>query len=116
MFEVQSNEEGAARRDVAQPAPVAKAADTIEQVRELLFGQQVRRTEQTFTDVRGELKASIDELRAEMRQHVDMLSNRLMDLERTTENRRLETITEIGQAISDLGARIQGMGADAARR
>jgi hypothetical protein len=100
---------------VAQARPMM-AEDTIDQVRELLFGHEKRRTEQNLTELRAEFAASVDDLRAEMRQQVDMLTARLIDLDKTTEKRRLESISDIGQAISDLGARIQNMGASAPKR
>lgn len=99
----------------AQPAPVATATEaaqhTIDQVRELLFGHEKRRTDQTFVDLRSEMSRQIEALRAEMRQHVDTLTNCLIDLEHTSEKRRLASISDIGKAIADLGASIQTMGA-----
>lgn len=96
-------------------APVAAATEaaqhTIDQVRELLFGHEKRRTDQTFVDLRSEMSRQIEALRAEMRQHVDTLTNCLIDLEHTSEKRRLASISDIGKAIADLGASIQTMGA-----
>ena len=98
------------------PAPLAAAHDTIDQVRELLFGHEKRRTDQSLTELRAEMASEVETLRAEMRQHVDALTARLIDLEKTSEQRRLESIGDIGQAISQLGAAIQNMGADKSRR
>ncbi|QLP98121.1 MAG: hypothetical protein HZY79_13125 [Rhodoblastus sp.] len=97
-------------------AQAAAAHDTIDQVRELLFGHEKRRTDQSLTELRAELAQQVDALRAEMRQQVDSLTARLIDLEKTTEQRRLDAISDIGQAISQLGAAIQNMGADKSRR
>lgn len=109
-----AHDEGLAEASSHQPA--AFAGDTIEQVRELLFGQQKRRTDQELTDLRAEMAREVEHLRAEMSQHVDALTARLMDLERTSEQRRLEAVSEIGKAISQLGAAVQNMGADTSRR
>lgn len=102
-------------RGEAKSAPaetrLAAAQDTIDQVRELLFGQEKRRTDQTFNDLRLDMERQIEALRAEMRQHVDSLTHHLMDLEKTAETRRLDSIGQIGKAISDLGAAVQNMGA-----
>lgn len=97
-------------------APTPAAQNTIDQVRELLFGQEKRRTDQSLTELRAELAQQVDALRAEMRDHVESLTARLIDLDKTSEQRRLESITDIGQAISKLGASIQNMGADTSRR
>lgn len=95
----------------AQDGVATSAQHTIDQVRELLFGHEKRRTDQTFTDLRAEVSQQIEALRAEMRQHVDTLTNCLIDLEHTSEKRRLASISDIGKAIADLGASIQTMGA-----
>lgn len=92
------------------------ARDTIDQVRELLFGHEKRRTDQTLTELRAEMAREIATLRGEMREHVDSLTARLIDLDKTSEQRRLESIAEIGKAISQLGAAVQNMGADKPRR
>jgi hypothetical protein len=103
-------------RSTQSSASVLTSSDTIEQVRELLFGHEKRKTESDLSELRAELAASVEALRAEMRQNVDMLTSRLIDLDKTTETRRLESIGDIGRAISDLGARIQNMGSDKSRR
>jgi uncharacterized coiled-coil DUF342 family protein len=92
------------------------ARDTIDQVRELLFGHEKRRTDQTLTELRAEMVREIATLRGEMQEHVDSLTARLIDLDKTSEQRRLESIAEIGKAISQLGAAVQNMGADKPRR
>ena len=94
--------------EVPQGCPTQRQFD---QVRELLFGHEKRRTDQTFVDLRAEVSQQIEALRAEMRQHVDTLTNCLIDLEHTSEKRRLSSISDIGKAIADLGASIQTMGA-----
>lgn len=99
----------------SQPS-LAHAGDTIDQVRELLFGHEKRRTDQELTDLRAEMAREVETLRAEMAQHVEALTARLMDLDRTSEQRRLEAVSEIGKAISQLGAAVQNMGADTSRR
>ncbi len=118
----QSAIKDASIKDVAKDAAVKPetreqpSADVIDQVRELLFGNEKRRTEQTFTNVQAEMQKSFADMRSELQHQVDALTNRILDLERTTEKRRLETVSDIGRAISDLGAAIQNMGADKPRR
>jgi hypothetical protein len=109
----QGQKEQSKQQAEASPAEVrlAAAQDTIEQVRELLFGQEKRRTDQTFNEMRADMERQIEALRTEMRQHVDSLTHHLMDLEKTAETRRLDSIGQIGKAISDLGAAVQNMGA-----
>lgn len=109
-------DDASARPEENAPAPAAEAAapavqNTIDQVRELLFGHEKRRTDQTFVDLRAEMNQQMEAMRAEMRQHVDTLTNCLIDLEHTSEKRRLASISDIGKAIADLGASIQNMGA-----
>lgn len=94
----------------------AAANDTIDQVRELLFGQEKRRTDQELNDLRAEMSREVEALRVQMAQHVDALTARLIDLDKTSEQRRLEAVSEIGKAISQLGAAVQNMGADTSRR
>lgn len=108
--------EAAAKAASGADAAGRAAADTIEQVRELLFGHEKRRTEENFSAVQAEMQKSFADMRAELQHQVDALTNRILDLERTTEKRRLETVSDIGRAISDLGAAIQNMGADKTRR
>lgn len=102
----------AARIEAREPP----AAEVIDQVRELLFGHEKRRTEETFSNVQAEMQKSFADMRAELQHQVDALTNRILDLERATEKRRLETVGDIGRAISDLGAAIQNMGAEKPRR
>jgi hypothetical protein len=109
------NGQSSQAKDAAQPA-AAPTADTIEQVRELLFGHEKRRTEQTFASLQAEMHKSFADMRSELQHQVDALTNRILDLERATEKRRLESLTDIGLALSDLGARVQNMGAEKPRK
>jgi hypothetical protein len=102
----------AALKDVARD----QAPEVIDQVRELLFGQEKRRTEQTLASLQAEMHKSFSDMRSELQHQVDALTNRILDLERAGEKRRLEAISDIGRAISELGAAIQNMGVEKPRR
>lgn len=105
-----------AKPEATGPAQTLPSADTIEQVRELLFGHEKRRTEQNFSTLQAEMQKSFSDMRSELQHQVDALTNRILDLERTGEKRRLESMSDIGRAISELGASIQNMGAEKPRR
>lgn len=100
----------------AAAAGAMAGSDTIDQVRELLFGADKRNTEATLAELKADLQRSVEELRRELQHQVDVLTNRLIELERDTENRRISAIADIGAAIGEIGARVQNLGAQATRR
>jgi hypothetical protein len=77
----------------------------IDQVRELLFGETKRSTENGL----GALEAKIDALAATMEQRFSEVESRLADLARDTERSQATAIDEIGSAITQLGATIRNM-------
>lgn len=100
--------EAAQRTDAANGAMLATAAaaaesNTIEQVRELLFGHEKRTTEQRLRDTDDKIEA----LRADMMANVAMLESRLAETERMLDAQHNAAVDEIGMAISDLGARVR---------
>jgi hypothetical protein len=94
----------------------AGEANTIEQVRELLFGGAKRSIEQHLADVELKLEGRIGELRAEMLDRLAALEARLVDAQRHEEGARGTAIRDIGTAIADLGATISNLGASRAGR
>ena len=90
--------------DMAKAATVVVSEnETIEQVRELLFGGEKRSTEQRFRDADDKIEA----LRADMLARFSMLESRLAETERMLDNQHNAAVDEIGMAISDLGARVR---------
>ena len=90
-------------KELGQKADAAAAeANTIEQVRELLFGQEKRTTDQKHRDIDDKIEA----LRADMLARFSVLETRLSDTERMLDNQHNAAVDEIGMAISDLGARV----------
>ena len=84
-------------------AAVMSENETIEQVRELLFGGEKRSTEQRFRDADDKIEA----LRADMLARFSMLESRLAETERMLDNQHNAAVDEIGLALSDLGARVR---------
>ena len=82
------------------------ALGAIDQVRELLFGENKRATESRLDDI----DRKIEVLRDDMNARFASLEARLAEQGRDTESRRLDTVEAIGLAIADLGAKIRGMG------
>jgi hypothetical protein len=76
---------------------------TIEQVRELLFGDKQRGNDQRHRDI----EAAIEALRHDMLERFSMLESRVADVEREAERRHAAAIDGIGSALSDLGAHIR---------
>ena len=81
--------------------------NTIDQVRELLFGETRRTTDHRLED----LNSKVDALAAEFRARFDKVEASIAALTRDTEVRRLNGIESIGSALSDLGAHIKKLGA-----
>jgi hypothetical protein len=92
------NKENGAANGAAQPVP-----PTIEQVRELLFGDAQRSTSQKH----AELDAAIEALRRDMLERFAMLESRMADMERETDRRHAAAIDAIGVALTDLGAHVR---------
>ncbi len=80
----------------------AAADPTIDQVRELLFGQTQRSNEARTQ----ELNQSIEALRREMLERFAAMDQRIEELTQATTKRHLGTVEAIGSAISALGAQI----------
>ena len=84
---------------VDQPA----AEPSIDQVRELLFGQTQRANEQRAQ----ELNQGIEALRHEMLERFKAMETRMEEAAVETARRHAATIDSIGVAIGDLGAQVR---------
>jgi hypothetical protein len=96
------------RVEQIEPKPVARmdsngSEPTMEQVRELLFGQTQRANDQRAL----ELNQTIDALRAEMIERFAAMEARMEERAVETARRHSSTIEAIGVAISDLGAQVR---------
>jgi hypothetical protein len=94
-----------ARTDDELPGGGAGGPDPMEQVRELLFGEAQRSTEQSFQA----LDAKLEAMRADFLSRIAALESRLVDLARDTEHNRAASVDAIGAAISQLGATVQNL-------
>ncbi|MBV1707303.1 MAG: hypothetical protein KGQ37_08870 [Hyphomicrobiales bacterium] len=83
----------------------ATTADTIEQVRELLFGHEKRSAEQRD----HEINERINVLNADMLERIAMLESRLVETERALEAQHNTALENISAAISELGTRVGQM-------
>jgi len=93
--------------------PDAAGVDpTIEQVRELLFGQAQRTNEQRDK----ELNQTIDALRREMMERFAAMEARMDELAHETTRRHSTTVEAIGSAIADLGAHVRKLAEPPARK
>jgi hypothetical protein len=90
-------------------APTHGAA-TIDQVRDLLFGGAQRSIEGNLAGLREEMQASLKQLQADFANELAAVQARVSDLERDTEQKRLDSLKDIGSAISQLGAAVSGLG------
>lgn len=81
------------------------AAGAIDQVRELLFGENKRATESRLDDI----ERKIEQLRDDMNARFASLEAKLADQGRDTDTRHAASIDAIGQAIANLGASVRGM-------
>lgn len=89
------------------------AADpTIDQVRELLFGQTQRSNDQRHR----EIDATIAELRKEMLERFAAVEARMDQMALDTERRHATTVDAIGSAIADLGAHVRKLAEPPARK
>ena len=87
----------------AMTTPGATPAPTIDQVRELLFGEARRTTEQNFSA----LESRLDAFAGEMDRRLADIEKRMADLDNAAEDRRQSTVDMIGLAIADVGALIR---------
>lgn len=105
-----------ARREALKPMtdekPEQDASSTIEQVRELLFGESSRQ----FKSETSTLDAKIDRLAAEMTERFNQVERRMSELQAQTEERHLAAISDIGDAIVQLGTSVRSMGAIGRKR
>ena len=86
------------------------AAATIDQVRDLLFGGAQRSIEGNLAGLREEMQASLKQMQADFANEIAAVQARVSDLERDTEQKRLDSLKDIGASISQLGAAISGLG------
>ena len=107
MARVDPKENVAPLNGGGQPVP-----PTIDQVRELLFGETHRSNEQQHRDI----ETSIEALRRDMLERFSMLETRMADMERETERRHATAIDGIGAALTDLGAHIRKLAEPRSRK
>ena len=94
----------------SEHAPIVNGANppgVIEQVRELLFGETKRTTEQGLKTIEDKLAA----LTATMEARFSELETRLTELRSDSEHAQESAIDGIGEAIAHLGANIREMSA-----
>lgn len=103
-------------RGEAVEGVAAIEADTINQVRELLFGADKRATDTRFGQIDDKLEKLIAELRGDLAAKFADLENRIETLARDVEQRRLTSVDDIGAAIANLGAAVRNMGASGKAR
>jgi len=88
----------------------AHGAAAIDQVRDLLFGGAQRSIETNLAGLRAEMQASLKELQADFSDKLATLQAKVVELEHSTEQKRLNSLKDIGGAITQLGAAISGLG------
>jgi hypothetical protein len=107
MEGVEQIERGAGENASAnEEEATARPEETIDQVRDLLFGRAQRSLENRLISMREEMQASIRELQAELAAAREMI----LELEQNSEKKQLDSHREIGAAISKLGATIGELG------
>jgi hypothetical protein len=107
---------------IANAAAAANGADetmhgdaaAIDQVRDLLFGGAQRSIEKNLTGLREEMQASLKQMQADFAKELAAVQAKLRELEQDTEQRRLASLRDVGAAISQLGAAVNGLGSDRA--
>ncbi len=103
-----SKAERHATNDVQESVAASQSttsADTIEQVRELLFGHEKRSAAQRDMAINDRLNA----LNADMLERIAMLESRLVETERALEAQHNAALENISSAISELGSRVGQM-------
>lgn len=113
--------EAKSTKDIAGSAPSGNGSDTahretIDQVRDLLFGGAQRSIESNLAGLRDEMQASLKQLQADFAKELAALQAKVTELEQDTEQKRLASHRDIGAAISELGATISGLGSGRAGR
>ncbi len=91
--------------EASTTGPATTSADTIEQVRELLFGHEKRSAEQRDNEINERIHA----LNADMLERMAMLESRLVETERALEAQHNTALENISAAISELGLRVGQM-------
>lgn len=91
-------------------AVATHSAATIDQVRDLLFGGAQRSIEGNLAGLREEMQASLKQMQADFANELTALQAKVADLERDTEQKRLDSLKDVGTAITQLGAAISGLG------
>lgn len=91
-------------------AVATHSAATIDQVRDLLFGGAQRSIEGNLAGLREEMQASLKQMQADFANELTALQAKVADLERDTELKRLDSLKDVGAAITQLGAAISGLG------
>jgi hypothetical protein len=103
-------------RGEAVEGVAAVEADTINQVRELLFGADKRATDTRFGQFDDKLEKLAADLRADLAAKFADLESRIETLARDVEHKRLTSVDDIGAAIANLGAAVRNMGASGKAR
>lgn len=93
--------------EAGEPAREALPIDPMEQVRELLFGEAKRSTEQNFEAI----EAKIEAMRADFLARLAALEGQLVQLSRDTEENHSASLHAVGSAIAQLGATVQNLSA-----
>ncbi len=99
------------KADDKQKSAEPAVANTIDQVRELLFGADKRATDTRLADLDAKMEKALAELRADMTARFVELENRLEATRADLETSRLSSIDDIGAAIANLGASVRNLGA-----
>jgi len=88
----------------AQPG----TAENVEQIREILFGPQIREYAQRFTRIEERLSQETEELKAEVRRRLDALEaytrqevKELAERLRTERTERAESVNQLSEALTD---------------
>lgn len=91
---------------IAEATANGAESETIDQVRELLFGATKRSTEARLDDIDRQIALLRDDLAARFAS----LEARLAEQGRDTDAKQNRSIDNIGQAIAELGATIKALG------
>jgi hypothetical protein len=95
---------GSPRQQQKMPEQTTESVqnNTIDQVRDLLFGEAQRTNDQR----NEQLNAAIEALRQDMSERLNLLEARLIEQDRNAEQRHIAAIRGIGTAISELGEQV----------
>jgi hypothetical protein len=89
---------------------VAQEIAAIEQIRDLLFGRAQRSFEKNLCALDDKMAESVAQLRRELGEQVAALDAKLSALAVDTERGHLNSMKEVGAAISELGAAVSRLG------